>query len=727
MIEKLHKARLGCIEKKLRKELSDTLGFSDGELGEYLPSLAIELLISTWDFVPHRLDTKDKMRDVFQAILKYLKNMHDSERYASPNELRRTIGPSGANRIFIQVDDILRKEALDLRAVLSNHNADALGKLKQNLSADKKELERKIERFLDSDDLGLAVLFDGKIFTADQLKRYINMQTDSQLKQSASNELQNLLQFKKVLLGKAQELYENFILHGETPEEKDFRLPKSSSISYKLSFIEDRLVSRVMAFANTKMLGFVDSVRKSEKVSPSRPEAPTRVNKLRQAIKLLVLHKSARAAALVSPRMLGQKKNEKNALNERIESVKDTLLKALQDGNADKCFKGNWHKSEKGKIFYGMAIKAFADALQKGVYDKEKIFQHFQSMMRQQNMHKPYKERAAQTVFNRVLAAFESFGISFAKKQKGKEIKKPLLSQDSVDDKKSFWFWGVGGFVAGLAALAAAWAFYPGKENITFKENKFISVKNNPASVEKSAQQKVERQTEIQKLVKPIMRLKTVEKELMDLRGDFANLERKINDLQKTLSAIKREIDSIKSQNNDLTDLSRKALNHTLKLEEEIKVLLKSLAKNKLTTFKQQLEKQEKESVERSTIVVAKGESLELIFQKKGLIRAMRNRGFSSTQARQALALFRLSLLDLFKSGTLDYKKFNFKKASPDFILTGQSLALYSLLNARFSVGLKGYGLLDYIFSKERAKQYKMYSLDEKALLNLKEIFQDLK
>ncbi len=719
MIEKLKEARLRRFERRLKKELDGCSDLEVQNFTEYLPSLAIQLLRETYDFAPYMCYTIDKRREAYKAILHYLQKMHDTETYASPLRLKRVIGSSATTRIIIKIDDILSKEALDLRRTLSSKKPDVLDKMRANLKRDKKELWDKIGRFLDSEDLGLAVIFDGKFFSIADLDKYINLQSDPVLKQKAIQEQDKLLRFKTALRDKALELYENFVVNGEVPEEKDFRLPKDSSISYKLSFIEDRLVSRVMAFANSKMLEEASDIDFSQKDSSVRSDTskqarPSISPRLKAVIRKIISLSSIKSALYQSKGILFKGKERAN-----IERVKRQLLQALESKDADKYFKGNWHSCKKGKSFYAMAVEVVAKALQQGDFNKEQVTDEFIAQMKSQSEHEPYKIRAAKIVINRVLAAFEKLNAGAQNNRKNTNQEKSKLDKNS--DRKSFILWGAGGFVAGLAAFAATWSFYPGKENIKIENAKVTGAGTISEKVNKNTQKE---QEVIKTFARQAVELKQLEKLLKNIDKQAYGFKDNIEQLQKLLEQIKRELSELKGSYKDLKNITEKFSVRVYELEQKLKALSDKLNKNKLSYKKgAMLDKVAEAQDGHGEIIVDKGESLEFILHKKGLLKAMYQKGFSRAQVRQAMALFRLSLIDLFRLGVLDYKQFNFKKASPDFLLAGQDLRLRALLGAKFKYQGRSYDLISYIFRIQQAEKYKMYSLDENALSNLKDIF----
>ncbi len=703
-----------------KEPLSEFPGREQVSFEEYLPSLAIKLMKELCDVSPYICDDKEKEKNNYRAILNYLLNMHRSETYASPEELRRKLGASTSTRLIVKVDDILSNEALAIRDKLSK---DDLKTLAENLANDKRQLRDKLLLFLNSSVLGMSINVDGALYSERELQKNISKNKKSdfeslELKNKMALALKDLTELKTKIIERVLISYENFILTGQAPEESTFSFVRNNKIFFKLPFVEDRLVSRVMAFSIQRMFELYEKKEKTDKVIPdgqirqSLSEHAGKISefhiensKMRTERKAVFKNGFARLKNSVRKVVGGERKNPKSVLygfvsllrslngTEKAEiKMSEEIIKSLSGRELYKPKYDRHNSPNRAMRHYEYFIVKLVEFYnrRKGAVNRETLNLFFDKIFSkgiEKNLI-DYKRRAARAVFNKS----EKIVKEYFEKRTVKKAKKVRFGLKKAWVSVPFLRKSILAVALLLHAGTASVLIYKNYQSHTAMRHTVSFSVSNPAEKNKHLPQ-----YDTSKLAEYLRRLRQNNSGAV---GKAKHLE------LKTFSVVGRAGIGTGAGARIRANLNLKSALSPESSDAQ-KGLISGIGLD--DSF--------------ARYVALPGDSFIFILKRKFSLESdLKNVGFNSVQRRQSFALIRESINFLFKEGFLNHKKYNFKYAKLDFILAYKAIDIAGLFFDTVYFEGKRVRVLDFIFSAQNGKRFKMKSLSEQNLTMAKEL-----
>ncbi len=687
------------LEKKaVKKSKKDALlesglfeEYKSEDLREYLPSLAMGILKELCDISPYICENTEKKKENYRVILDYLKKMHDSKSYASPQALRRALGASTSTRLVEKIDDILSLEAAKMRNALPK---DSLDSLKGNLESDKLDLRKKLLFFLNSKDLSMRALLDGVGYSEKELEKLIKNSSDiedAELKRKAAEALKDLLYIKDKVLKQAELAYERFIKTGALPEERDFGFVRKKNVFYKLSFVEDRIISRIMAFASDRMSQHVKSSEKNKR----KKAAPSQES--------LNIQEKAQKEKEVSERQDA----------EIFEDVKQILLDELQKENTERRYlpRNSWPSSKNTGPVYKDAIEAYFEYFKnKKNFDEKELAQVIKDYCIKLTENSNLKERTIKTIIKQVRRAYEKiFEDTLRSDTQYKQTDETGSTRESVKSRENSWIKGF--MIGGTSALAlVAVTFIGYKSYVSFSERVKVESSQHESNKSKDNVQILEKvQCKIRiKKIKSL--LDSMQEKLLEQgrisESEIKSLKAEISQLQDSL---RRNTKLVQILQKDLDELEKK-LGVTFALLEERK-------SEKVLTPKIQMQA----DTHKEQAFELPSKLQDFLNNKLGIKRKLKERGFSDEKTKKVYLLFAKGISTLFKNERLNPLNYGFQSYKLDMPWPVYRDDFWRLLNYKFSNGVWVYDLL---FSKSAANKFGM-SLSGADLKVAKEVFKE--
>ena len=593
-------------------------------------------------------------------------------------KLKRNLGERGLHIIVSSVDD-------ELGRVCVNNIRQVQMQISKPTFPDKDKLNGKIISFIKSLKPYVSVGID-RYLSVEQIENKISeiekemgdQETSDLKKDNLRKEKETLLHAKENLevflegshIKKVVEDIYDRVKSGEQVKDTDKILneilPQQLGVFLEHNkFYKDRILSRIYA-------EFMESLgQQRENQSKNPPLALDRVKK--PAPMAPRSQKQEDTQIKEQAQNLAQEQGVNGEEVHRISEIKRVLFEAIDEGKADEYFRGNWHKSERGKKFYKMAINTVAKAL---IYNQTgDVFRRFCNQAEEEADTYKYKKLALKTVFNRVVAAFESLEMTLRDAEESTDSHED--STEDTDKKKldkSFWLSGASGLVMGLAALAAAWTFYLSKENITFNESGSIITNSSHTPVEQPKQKDTGKQTERREPTRQITRHRAAQPE--------AKIGWQSRSLHKDKLHIGEESKTQEQKGNGV------------------------------------------ESNDFGRIVPMRGDNLIRILTNHFQIPwKLESLNFTRKEITQSMFIFWRTLQDLQQAGEINLHKYGFSD-SVHKIKEGRELSLADLINTEITIKNTQVRVIDYIFSTENAKRLKLNSiLDNDVLKAAKAVF----